>query len=68
MKPVTKEFLKEQNSTITQKTCRWGLSNDYDMEFYETSCDNAQYFSEGSIKENKYAFCPYCGKPIEVKI
>lgn len=32
---------------------------------YDTECGQAHSFIEGSIYENDYLFCPYCGKPIE---
>lgn len=39
-----------------------------DGQYYETSCKNVLCFITGDIKENKYKYCPYCGKKIkEVK-
>lgn len=45
------------------KYCKWTYIDTDD--FYETSCDNGQCFIEGSVKENHYMFCPYCGKKIK---
>lgn len=43
--------------------CIWEY-NDIDG-FYETPCNNSGYaFNEGNVKENKFKFCPYCGRVI----
>lgn len=49
------------------KHCIWTYI-DID-DFYETSCGNDKgfCFNDGGIKENKFRFCPYCGKIIKVK-
>lgn len=47
------------------KKCLWEY-NDTD-DFYETACGEGHMFNEGTISENKYKFCPYCGKEIKVK-
>jgi len=45
------------------KTCKWKYDDIYSI--YETSCNEAQYFTNGDIKENRYKYCPYCGKKIK---
>jgi len=35
-------------------------------DYWETGCDNAHTFFDGGPTENKYRFCPYCGKRIAV--
>lgn len=49
------------------ETCKWELQDDWpdDQQYYSTHCDNAQQFSEGTLLENGYKYCPYCGKEIE---
>lgn len=32
---------------------------------HETSCGEMHSFIEGSIQENNYLFCPFCGKKIK---
>lgn len=44
------------------KYCYWDY-NDID-DFYETSCGEGWSFQEGTLKENKVKFCPFCGKRI----
>jgi len=45
--------------------CQWEA--DYDG-VHNTSCNNAHAFICDGVKENKYKFCPYCGRKIkEVK-
>jgi hypothetical protein len=43
-----------------KKFCPW-VYNETD-DFYETSCNNGWMFTEGTVKQNKVRFCPYCGK------
>lgn len=46
--------------------CRWLQEEAPDGDSYHhTSCDNYPYFIEGGIKDNRYKYCPYCGKEIE---
>lgn len=46
--------------------CIWEY-NDID-DFYKTPCNNSGYaFNEGNLKENKFKFCPYCGRVIKEK-
>ena len=32
-----------------------------DWDYCNTSCGEANYFSNGIVKDNEYNFCPYCG-------
>ena len=47
-----------------QKVCAW---NNYieNLCMYETSCGNSFYFSEGTVSDNDFKFCPFCGKQIK---
>ncbi len=47
---------------IKHKECAWIKDESHDM--YETSCGRAFCFINGGIKDNKMAYCPYCGKEI----
>ena len=47
------------------ETCTWAEEEWYD--YWDTSCGNAHSFVAGTPKSNGYAFCPYCGKPLEEK-
>lgn len=47
---------------LPEDSCKWVCVSE---EYYETDCDNAQYFSEGGFKDNEYLYCPYCGRSIE---
>ena len=63
--PVT--ILGDDLRMKNKKYCLWEY-NDID-DFYETPCNNSGYaFTEGTIKENKFKFCPYCGKKIRGKL
>lgn len=37
-----------------------------DVDYYETSCDNAYQFLEGGLQENNFNYCPFCGEKIEL--
>lgn len=46
-------------------TCEWKY---YENDFvWETSCKHAFQFEAGDVAENEFAYCPYCGKKIEVR-
>ena len=46
-----------------ENTCTWTYDDEYG--YYETECVNAYEFTNGRIGDNKFAYCPYCGKPIQ---
>jgi len=47
------------------KQCTWTYD---DLEdFWETACGEAFVISEGTLEENNFRFCPFCGKPIKEK-
>jgi rRNA maturation endonuclease Nob1 len=46
-------------------TCVWTFVDS--DEFWDTSCGQGFCFDHDGPKENKYHFCPHCGKPIELK-
>ena len=49
-------------------TCKWTPWNEdiYGTGTHDTECGEAHSFIEGDILDNKYQYCPYCGKPIEL--
>ena len=48
--------------TANNNVCRWTQDDD---GVWQTTCGNAHVFCDGNPKENKYAFCPYCGRTLE---
>lgn len=42
--------------------CRW--SADWENNWF-TTCGNIHVFFESGPAENRYEFCPYCGKPVD---
>lgn len=44
--------------------CYWSQDDYGGDETWETSCGNAFVFDDGGPKENAFAFCGYCGKPL----
>ena len=44
------------------KRCTW-IENDDGV--WETKCDELFEFNEGGPPENRFEFCPYCGKNLK---
>jgi len=45
------------------KKCTWVY--DEPWNFWETACGEAFTISDGSLEENKFRYCPFCGKLIK---
>ena len=43
-------------------TCKWIYDECHD--YWDTECGEGHYFTSGGPDENKYKYCPYCGKEI----
>lgn len=52
---------------MSNEHCIWSLDGeDYDSyRDYYSSCGNSFMLNEGNLKDNKFKFCPFCGKAIE---
>ena len=48
---------------LTTETCTWAY-DDIDGN-HDTECGRSHYFPDGTIEENGYKFCPFCGKEME---
>ena len=46
-------------SSTKIKTCEWEQNED---GWWNTDCNNAFQFTDGSPIYNEFKFCPYCGK------
>lgn len=55
--------LKEELAEKEEEFCEWEIW-DEEANCYHTSCENAHFFVDGSPKDNKHVFCPYCGRKI----
>lgn len=44
--------------------CKWKLE-DEEVNLYVTGCKEYHLLCEGTPEENKYRYCPYCGKKIK---
>jgi len=42
--------------------CLWSHEEE---DVYDTECDNTFILINGSLTENEFKFCPYCGGEIE---
>ena len=54
-----------ENLTSSDEFCEW-MQDDGATDIYETKCGNSHMFIDGNPSENKYKYCPYCGKEIKV--
>lgn len=50
---------------VSDDVCEWKLE-DEEANLYLTGCQQRQLIFDGTPKENKYEYCPYCGKKIKV--
>lgn len=55
------ERIPEFRDILKSQLCTWSWDID---GFYETICGNAHIFIHGGLADNKYKYCPYCGKQI----
>lgn len=56
--------LKEELAEKEEEFCEWEIWAE-EANCYHTSCENAHFFVDGSPKDNKHVFCPYCGRKIK---
>ena len=62
-----KEAVRALESVLEGKetevdACEWK----HDDEEYETGCNQKHLIFDGSLYDNDYKYCPYCGKKIKV--
>lgn len=42
--------------------CQWSFDDNEDAWF--SSCDDGFVFTEGGPVDNRFSYCPYCGKEL----
>ena len=62
---VAEEYVSEINVGENEEFCEW-MQDDGATDIYDTECGNSHMFIDGSPSDNKYEYCPYCGKEIKV--
>ena len=58
-----------KNPEQVNDCCEWTYGDDVAdavTDIYDTKCGNMHMFIGGSPSDNKYKYCPYCGKKIKV--
>ena len=50
---------------LKNEKCTWTVDVDFDCRFHETSCNKTFQFTDDGVKENKFRYCPFCGKIIK---
>jgi len=48
---------------MKKEKCVWVYDEYHD--FWDTSCGKGWLLTEGSLKDNKIKYCPFCGKKIK---
>ncbi|MBU0959803.1 MAG: hypothetical protein KKB31_07690 [Nanoarchaeota archaeon] len=51
---------------VSDDFCVWEYDEDDDTYF--TECDNGFAITNGSLEDNYFEFCVYCGKKIKLKL
>ena len=59
--PMTTHGPDEPADRIAQAACLW--KEDEDGHWF-TACDNGFTFNEGGPKDNRFGYCPYCGRHV----
>ena len=54
----------EFGQKIEEEYCEWRLC-DEQSNVYDTSCRNPHILIDGSPSDNRFEYCPYCGKRIK---
>ena len=57
------EIVKGSGSDLALE-CKWKLE-DEEVNLYVTGCKEYYLLCEGTPEENKFRYCPYCGKKIK---
>jgi hypothetical protein len=60
------EALNEMGYELAVPKCEW-KREEFDGDYFESSCGKAFFFTIDGPKENNYKYCPCCGKEIEEK-
>ncbi len=58
----TRVFCSTCENPPLPPVCRW--TQDEDGTWF-SSCGDAHVFTNGTPRDNKYAFCPYCGQSLK---
>jgi hypothetical protein len=44
--------------------CGWNLAEE-DCDYWSTTCEEEFTLNEGTLKENRVRYCPFCGRKIK---
>ena len=65
--PVAMEYEDMIRNKTVADYCVWkkGYNQFEDEVYWDTSCDNAFQFEDGSPTDNGFKYCPYCGRKLK---
>ena len=55
------ELTLPTEAEVKAEFCQWAFN-----DCWNTDCGNAFFFDTAGPRENNFAFCPYCGKRLDV--
>lgn len=61
--------IKRHKRTNKKTICEWGKNKSYrdDDKYFSTGCNDVFYFDyDGTLEENNFQHCPYCGGKIKL--
>lgn len=57
-------LFKNKFQDLKDSACTWTFFEDSMTVHWDTKCGNTFQFMDGSITDNNFVFCPYCGNGI----
>lgn len=51
---------------MAEEGCVWRLKNEFEWEYWATTCDHEFILNDGTPKDNEMVYCPFCGKKLVV--
>lgn len=46
---------------MSERTCEWTYSGEYDDDYWTTGCGRVFCMMDGTWRDNEYKYCPNCG-------
>ena len=54
-----------EEELMPHHSCIWGCDDEEEPQVYSTECNNRFFLDEGTIEDNGFKYCPYCGWEID---
>jgi len=60
---LVRPFREDSSGVVYQKVCTWVY--DDNLDYWDTLCEKGWCFTEGTPKQNRMKFCPFCGDKLK---